>query len=125
MTRKTPVCPDRIRTVPEQFSWVDQRLVRDRYIERLTHKSCALYLFLITVADSQGLSYYSDPSVCERLAINEASLDSARCELLQVKLVAYRKPIYQVLALGNAPESRAAGSLKSSKVLSEVSGDRL
>ncbi|NTV33529.1 MAG: hypothetical protein HGA50_09590 [Deltaproteobacteria bacterium] len=110
MTRKTPVSPDRIRTVPEQFSWVDHRLVRDRYIERLTHKSCALYLFLVTVADSQGLSYYSDPSLCERLAMNEASLDSARSELRQVGLVAYRRPIYQVLPLGEATAAkRVAG----------------
>lgn len=110
MTRKTPVCPDRIRSVPEQFSWVDHRLVRDRYIERLTHKAAALYLFLVTVADSQGLSYYSDPSLCERLAMNELSLDSARSELRQAGLVAYRRPIYQVLPLGEAPAiKRAAG----------------
>ena len=112
MTRKTPVRPDRIRTVPEQFSWVDHRLVRDRYIERLTHKAAALYLFLITVADSQGLSYYSDESLCERLAMNEASLDSARSELRQTGLVAYKRPIYQVLPLGEAPAARkAAGEL--------------
>ncbi len=110
MTRKTPVRPDRIRTVPEQFSWVDHRLVRDRYIERLTHKACALYLFLVTVADSQGLSYYSDESLCERLAMNEASLDSARSELRQAGLVAYKRPVYQVLPLGEAPSAkRAAG----------------
>lgn len=110
MTRKTPVSPDRIRTVPEQFSWVDHRLVRDRYIERLTHKASALYLFLVTVADVQGLSYYSDQSLGERLAMNEASLDSARSELCQTGLVAYRRPIYQVLPLGEAPaEKRVAG----------------
>jgi hypothetical protein len=110
MTRKTPVSPDRIRTVPEQFSWVDHRLVRDRYIERLTHKACALYLFLVTVADVQGLSYYSDQSLGERLAMNEASLDSARSELCQTGLVAYRRPIYQVLPLGEAPAAkRVAG----------------
>jgi hypothetical protein len=108
MTRKTPVCPDRIRTVPEQFSWVDHRLVRDRYIERLTHKAQALYLFLVTVADSQGLSYYSDPSLCERLAMNEGSLDSARHELRQSGLIAYRRPIYQVLPLGEAPAAKRA-----------------
>jgi len=55
MTRKTPVCPDRIRTNPEQFSRVDQHLARDRYIERLTHKAQALYpaakLWLDTVAN--------------------------------------------------------------------------
>jgi len=110
MTRKTPVRPDRIRTVPEQFSWVDHRLVRDRYIERLTHKACALYLFLVTVADSQGLSYYSDESLCERLAMNETSLDSALCELRQTGLVAYKRPIYQVLPLGETlAAKRAAG----------------
>ena len=108
MTRKTPIRPDRIRTVPEQFSWVDHRLVRDRYIERLTHKACALYLFLVTVADSQGLSYYSDESLCERLAMNEASLDSARSELRQTGLVAYKRPIYQVLPLGEAPAAKRA-----------------
>jgi hypothetical protein len=110
MTRKTPVCPDRIRTVPEQFSWVDHCLVRDRYIERLTHKAQALYLFLVTVADSQGLSYYSAPSLGERLAMNETSLDSARSELCQTGLVAYRRPIYQVLPLGEAtPAKRVVG----------------
>lgn len=110
MTRKTPVSPDRIRTIPEQFSWVDHRLVRDRYIERLTHKASALYLFLVTVADVQGLSYYSDQSLGERLAMNEASLDSARSELCQTGLVAYRRPIYQVLPLGEAiTAKRVAG----------------
>ncbi len=99
MTPKTPVRPDRIRSIPEQFSWVDHRLVRDRYIDRLTHKACALYLFLVTVADAKGLSYYSDASVCERLGLSEDSLDSARGELRQSGLIAYRKPIYRVLSL--------------------------
>jgi hypothetical protein len=108
MNRKTPVRPDRIRTVPDQFSWVDHRLVRDRYIERLTHKACALYLFLVTVADAKGLSYYSDQSLCERLAMNEASLDSARSELRQTGLVAYKRPIYQVLPLGETIAAKKA-----------------
>jgi hypothetical protein len=55
MTRKFPLCPDRIRTIPEQFSWVDHRLVRDRHVESLSHEACALYLFLVTVADCQDL----------------------------------------------------------------------
>jgi len=102
MPHKIPVCPDRIRSIPEQFSWIDHRLVRDHYFERLTHKACALYLFLITVADAQGISYYSDTSLCERLGFSDDSLDSARTELRQADLVAYRKPIYQVLPLGGA-----------------------
>jgi hypothetical protein len=100
MTHKFPICPDRIRSIPEQFSWVDHRLVRDRHIERLSHEACALYLFLITVADSQGLSYYSDPSLCERLAMDGPTLACARTCLRNAGLIAYKKPLCQVLALG-------------------------
>lgn len=57
MVQKHPLCPDRIRKVPKQFSWIDQRLVRDRHIDRCSHRAAALYLFLVTVADAQGLSH--------------------------------------------------------------------
>src|SRR5258708_39216191 len=48
------ICSERMRRVPVQFSWVDQRLVRDRHLDRLDAYAAALYLFLITVADAQG-----------------------------------------------------------------------
>ena len=51
---------ERLRKVPEQFGWVDQRLVRQEYIRRCDARGLALYLLLLTVADAQGLSYYSD-----------------------------------------------------------------
>ena len=57
---KHPICLSKLRKVPTQFSWVDQRLVRERYIDQLSHEACTLYLFLVTVADAQGLSFYSD-----------------------------------------------------------------
>jgi len=107
MTRKSPICPDRIRSIPEQFSWVDQRLVRDHHIERLTLEAAKLYLFLITVADCLGLSYYSDPSVCERLAMDAPTLSRARMHLVSSGLAAYKKPLYQLLPLDqpqSAPE---------------------
>jgi hypothetical protein len=53
---KHPICFSKLRQVPTQFSWVDQRLVRERYIDQLSSQACALYLFLVTVADAQGLS---------------------------------------------------------------------
>ena len=103
MTHKLPIHPDRIRTTPPQFSWVDHRLVRDRHLERLSHEAAALYLFLVTVADYQGLSYYSDASVCLHLAMEAPALTAARVCLRNAGLVAYRKPLYQVLALGDVP----------------------
>ena len=63
---KRPISLAQLRHVPQQFSWVDQRLVRERYIDQLSHEACALYLFLVTVADAQGLSYYAERSLCQR-----------------------------------------------------------
>src|SRR5262245_51098715 len=93
----------RLRKVPKQFSWVDQLLVRERYIDQLSHEACALYLFLVTVADAQGLSYYADPSLCQRLALTGPALQQARQALIMRGLIAYHRPLYQVLALDVAP----------------------
>ena len=112
---------------------MDHRLVRDRHIELVSHEAAALYLFLITVADYQGLSYYADASLCERLAMDTATLVYARACLLKYRLVAYKRPLYQVLALdGGAPqqirssgESTARtdiGSLTIDKILASLAG---
>jgi hypothetical protein len=91
---------------------VDHRLVRDRHIEHISHEAAALYLFLVTVADCQGLSYYSAPSLCERLTMDTPTLDGARMDLLRAGLVAYKKPLYQVLPIGDilAPKRTRAPS---------------
>ena len=99
MTQKHLICPEKVRRVPKQFSWVDHRLVRDHIIEQCSHQALALYLFLVTVGDQQGLSYYSDRSVGARLAMDSAVLLRSRNELIRAKLIAYRKPLYQVLSL--------------------------
>jgi len=101
--QKRPLCLHRLRKVPKQFSWVDQRLVRDGHIDQLSHEAGTLYLFLVTVADAQGLSFYSDLSVCRRLSMAPLALHKARQALLQLGLVAYDKPLYQVLALDAEP----------------------
>lgn len=56
MVVKRLLCPERVRKLPPRFSWVDQRLVRDRHIERCDAPAAALYLMLVTVGDAQGLS---------------------------------------------------------------------
>jgi hypothetical protein len=116
--KKRVLCPERLRKVPPQFSWVDQRLVRQRYIERCDHASLALYLVLVSVADAEGLSYYSDASLERMLRLDHAGLNAARWQLTQAGLVVYQKPLYQVLALEPprvlppVPPSGQAGSLK-------------
>jgi len=96
---KHPISLAKLRQVPQQFSWVDQRLVRERDIDQLSHEACALYLFLLTVADAQGLSFYSERVLCQRLSMTPAVLRQARQALIACTLVAYQSPLYQVLAL--------------------------
>jgi hypothetical protein len=96
---KHPISLAQLRRVPRQFSWVDQRWVRERYIDRLSHEACALYLFLVTVADAQGLSSYAERSLSQRLSMSAAQLGQARHALITQRLLAYRHPLYQVLAL--------------------------
>lgn len=99
MSIKRVLCPARVRRIPRQFSWVDQRLVRDEIIGQCGSDALALYLFLITVADAKGLSYYSDQAVVSRLSFDACRLSQARCELMQGGLIAFEQPIYQVLAI--------------------------
>ena len=107
---KRPISFPKLRKVPKQFSWVDQRLVRERYIDQLSHEACALYLFLLTVADAQGLSFYSERALCRRLSLAPIAFHRARQELIQAHLVAYDHPRYQVLALDEHPLDAAPQS---------------
>jgi hypothetical protein len=96
---KHVLCPERLRQVPPQFSWIDHRLVRDRHIVGRSAEALALYLFLVTVADGQGLSYYSDATIGKLLPLDGPALTRARQELIRVRLIAYEMPLYQVLSL--------------------------
>jgi hypothetical protein len=99
MIAKRLLRPERLRKVPAQFSWVDHRLVRQNFISRCEPSALAFYLFLVTVADAQGLSYYSDVALGRYLKMDLAQLTAARIQLQQADLIAYEKPLYQVLSL--------------------------
>lgn len=98
--------PERLRQVPEQFSWVDQALVQQHFIDRCDARSAALYLFLVTVSDAQGLSYYGAPTLARRLRLSDEQFAAARQQLIELDLIAYRSPLYQVLALPGTVAAR-------------------
>jgi len=97
--------PTRVRRIPRQFSWVDQRLVREQRLLGTSVQAWALYLFLITVADAQGLSYYADTSIGQHLTLSPEHLAHARQRLIDAELIAYRPPLYQVLSLDRGSPS--------------------
>lgn len=112
---KQPLRPDRLRHVPAQFSWVDHRLVREGHLRRATPNGLALYLFLITVADAQGMSYYGDTRCAQDLGMDIPAMQAARRSLIEAGLIAYTCPLYQVLSLDRVskPEFARCGKARS------------
>ena len=94
-----PVDRERIRVIRDGFGWVDHRFVRGRFIDGCSPHALSLYLFLVTVADADGVSFWSDKAVCERLPLSMAELMVCRQELVYTGLIAYEKPVTQVLQL--------------------------
>ncbi len=117
MIVKTPVLNTRIRKIPKSFSWLDHRLVQHRHIENLSHSQAALYLFLVCVADDKGLSYYGDPVLMKKLGMDQVSLNEARSGLISNNLIAWQKPIYQVLSLETHRDAPRQGRMMSLKEL--------
>jgi hypothetical protein len=101
--------------VPEHFSWIDHRLIQQHRLRDCDHGAWALYLFLVNVGDAQGLSYYSEASLSRALKMVPLELARLRQQLIAADLIAYQKPLYQVLSLVEAPAlaSSAAGQLRS------------
>ena len=110
MISKHLLRPQRLRQIPTSFSWVDHRLVRHDYLARADHRAWALYLFLVTVADAHGLSYYSDRSIGRHLKMEALELSAARQQLVAADLIAYQKPLYQVLALPQEAKASPAST---------------
>lgn len=126
--KKRVLCPERLRQVPAQFSWIDQQLVREpSYLKRCDLGALALYLVLVTVCDAQGLSYYSDQTLERLLRLERAQLLSARQQLCQAGLIVYEHPLYQVLSLQKAPvaaadASRAGQNRSAKEILRQILG---
>lgn len=97
--KANPINHQRLRRIPPHFSWVDHRLVRHGYLQRCDHGALSLYLFYLTVADAQGMSYYADPRLMTMLSMTQQQLNAARYCLIAQRLIAYAHPFVQVLSL--------------------------
>lgn len=103
MIQKRPLDSRRLRSHPPRgFGWLDHRLLRQGYLARCSPPATALYCLLVCAGDGCGLSFYSDPRICALLGLEPALLPRVRRELVELGLVAYQKPLYQVLALSDA-----------------------
>ena len=120
MVEKRLLCPNRRRRTPAQLSWLDHRLVRERRLERCPAEAWALYLFLVTVGDARGSSYYSDVSLTARLPLDRPQLHHTREALIGAGLIAFEPPLYQVLSLDDDAPATSVARSATPRRLSEV-----
>jgi hypothetical protein len=103
MIAKSPLCPERVRKITGSFAFLDHRFVRDGFWTSLSHHELLLYIFLVLVADRNGLSYYSFDKICTLLALSLDEYLLARNALIKKDLIAFDGHLFQVLSLPPRP----------------------
>ena len=93
----------RIRKITGTFSWTDHRLITGGFLDDLPATAISFYFFLTAVSDRYGVSFYHDDRICHILKIDLHNLGQVRVDLINRGLIAYRYPVYQVLALPEKP----------------------
>lgn len=119
--KKRVLSRSRIRRIQGGFAFVPHRFLNDGFIKRLGPGELLLYLFLILVSDSYGLSYYGNAAVCRFLNMTLCQLEHYRQILIDEDLIAFEAPLYQVLELPNRPADKTTAALGASSSPSSFS----
>lgn len=99
MITKEPLKDHRIRKINGSFAWISHRFLRQGYWSSLNRQELVLYLFLVMVADRQGMSYYGYDKICSLTAISMDEYIQARDGLIDKDLIAFDGRLFQVLSL--------------------------
>jgi hypothetical protein len=99
---RNPVDPQRVRTLPAHFSWMDHRL--RGVLHTLSLEEIALLFFLHLAADKTGCSFWADSTIGRKIGLPEGEVVQARQRLLSKRLIAYRYPLYQILPVSEGPK---------------------
>jgi hypothetical protein len=99
MIEKAPLCPQRVRKIPGSFAFIEHRCLRDGCWTSLSHHELLLYVFLVLVADRDGLSYYSFDKICTLLKVSLDDSLIARNALIKKDRIAFDGHLLQVLSL--------------------------
>jgi len=120
MIEKSPLCPQRVRTITGSFAFLEHRFLRDGFWTSLTHHELLLYVFLVLVADRSGLSYYSFDKICALLQLSLDAYLIARNALIKKDLIAFDGHLFQVLALPSHPVLQAPAPLHSAQQMAQA-----
>ena len=103
MIHKTPLLPERVRSIKGSFAAIEHRFLRDGFWQSLSHQELLLYFFLVLVGDRLGVSFYSYDRIISLLQICLDEYIQARDALIAKNLIAFDGHLFQVLSLPQAP----------------------
>ena len=112
MIERNPLIANRVRKIHASFAFIEHRFLRNGFWASLEHHELLLYLFLVLVADRQGLSYYSFDKIWSLLAITPDDYIFARNALINKDLIAFDGLLFQVLSLPGVPVHLSSHPLK-------------
>jgi hypothetical protein len=102
--------PQNVRKINGSFAWLDHRLMRNGFVEVMTADDLLLYMFLVLVADRNGVSFYRKEKICDTLSLDWRRFEIARDRLIFMQLIAFEaysvcspNGHYQVLPVGGRP----------------------
>jgi len=103
MIKTKILCSKRVRRITGSFAFIEHRFLRDGFWDSLSRHELLLYLFLILVADRNGVSYYSYDKIYSLLRISADEYLTARNALIDKDLIAFDGYFFQVLSLPEKP----------------------
>lgn len=112
MIKKQPLCSQRVRRISGSFAFIEHRFVQHGFWESLDHHELLLYLFLVIVADRNGLSYYGYDRICTMLRMSVDEYLLARNTLIEKDLIAFDGHLFQALSLPEKPLIPSLSPLK-------------
>jgi hypothetical protein len=120
MIEKSPLCPERVRKITGSFAFIEHRFIRDGFWSSLSQHELLLYVFLVLVADRNGLSYYSFDKLCALLQLSLDDYLLARNALIKQDLIAFDGHLFQVLSLPLTPVRQPARPLHSAPHMAQA-----
>lgn len=89
MRKYTIPLPRRVRRIEKSFAWINHRLLRNGYLQVMSHHDQRLYLFLVLAADRHGVSFYRKEKIGDSVGVTFAKFEVARDRLIDLELIAF------------------------------------
>jgi hypothetical protein len=106
--RVEPLEPRRIRYPKGAYGWVELRMVTEGHLQALDPSCALVYLFLCTVGNREGISFWSRSRTACTLNLSLETVDTALRTLAEADLIAATARVVQVLPVPVRGASQAA-----------------